>query len=291
MRAKVQYFILVLVVCILSLARADDFDISIKPVELTGELSADHINVIYADSLGFLWLGTSTGLYRWDGVKALKFFKESGSENVTAISQSPTGEFWIGCKDGSLAFTSQQKLISFQPVGYSNDTASVSDILINRNGNVWWSTYGSGVYCYYNHLMFSLNEHNGLTDNYVYEIAFGEEEKVWAATDNGVNVFYLDTLSNTLVPEAFPAELPDLIVQTLVRDHEGFMWFGFHQEGIGYYDPQTKMFYKIKDINDRHLSKVISLSMQNLDVWIVDSQHGLFYSKTSALGYSCCHPV
>lgn len=256
-----------------------DFDFLIKPVDLKGEISAEKINVIFADSSGFLWLGTNTGLFRWDGAAAMKYEKNDGSEKITAISQATDGKIWVGFKDGSLAYTYQRKLISFNPDNYHNDSTSVSDIIFNQNGNMWWSTYGSGVYCNQNNTTLSINENNGLTDNYVYEIAFGADDKVWAATDNGVNIFNVDCSTNSFVPSSFSAELPDLIVLTLVKDNDGFMWFGFHQGGIGYYNPNTGKFNKINNSKGQRFGKISSLSMEENDVWIVDEKNGICYSK------------
>lgn len=256
-----------------------DFDLLIKPVELKGELTAEKINVIYADTSGFLWLGTIDGLFRWDGIEAIKYQKDKGSEQVTAISQSPEGKIWVGFRDGSLAYTFQRNLISYQPENYLNDSTSVSDILFDRKGKMYWSTYGSGIYCEISNSTLSLNDKNGLTDNYVYELAFGPRGKIWVASDRGINIFYPDSLSHSLVTVDFTAQLPDLIVLTLVQDNEGFMWFGFHQGGIGYYNPETNTFTKIENAGGHRFGKISSLSLEENDVWVVDDRNGLFYSR------------
>jgi len=108
-----------------------EFDALIKPIDLTEDISAEKINVIYTDSTGYLWLGTLNGLYRWDGQKAIRYKKNKGSENVQVIKPGPNGRLWVGFKDGSLAYTYKRSLIPFNAEYYRNNNSSVSDILFD----------------------------------------------------------------------------------------------------------------------------------------------------------------
>jgi len=279
LKLKLENIFWILSLCISSYAYSGDFDLLIKPVDLTGELSVEKINKIFADSSGFLWLGTENGLFRWDGIKAIKFTKSEGSEDVTAINQAADGKLWIGFHDGSLAFTQQRQLLKYKPADYFNDSAAVSDILFDTKGKIWWSTFGGGLYCGDQKKVLSLTLTNGLSDNYVYELAFGPDNNVWAATDNGVNICHVDSAFNKIHCKRFAVSLPDLIVLTMVKDDENFMWFGFDQGGVGYFNPKDSTFNKIENNDGEKFGQIATLSLEKTDVWIVDSKNGLYYSK------------
>jgi len=125
----------------------------------------------------------------------------------------------------------------------------------------------------------SLNTTNGLSDNYIYDLELGSYDQVLVATDNGVNICSADSLFNSLEAVNFPEELPDLIVLTIVKDHEGFIWFGFHQGGVFYYNPIDSTFVKIEPPDDNKFGEINNLTMERRDVWILDKSNGLFFSE------------
>src|SRR5271156_5924219 len=58
---------------------------------------------------GFLWIGTSTGLYRFDGLKFEPFFQLAGDhpiQDVRALLPTSDGGLWIGYRNG-VAFLKQ----------------------------------------------------------------------------------------------------------------------------------------------------------------------------------------
>ena len=53
---------------------------------------------------GYLWIGSATGLFRFDGVRARPFEPESGSKlpahHIQSLFASPDGRLWIGWRGG-----------------------------------------------------------------------------------------------------------------------------------------------------------------------------------------------
>ena len=72
------------------------------------------VNVITQDSSGYLLIGTSEGVYRFDGKTATEIIPGEPriKKEVTAVHIAKNQAVWIGCKDGSVYFADHNRLDS-----------------------------------------------------------------------------------------------------------------------------------------------------------------------------------
>src|SRR5271155_4052845 len=79
-------------------------------VDGLGNLS---VNCLLQDRSGFLWIGTESGLYQYDGSRFWQFGPKDGlpSGFVRALSLDRDGRLWVGTRDG-LAFRTGQRRFS-----------------------------------------------------------------------------------------------------------------------------------------------------------------------------------
>src|SRR3984885_8281073 len=73
-------------------------------VDGLGNLS---VNCLLQDRTGFLWIGTESGLYQYDGSRFWRIGEKEGlpSAFVRALTLDRDGRLWVGTRDG-LAFSS-----------------------------------------------------------------------------------------------------------------------------------------------------------------------------------------
>ncbi len=76
-----------------------------RHLEAGNGLSHNKINSVFKDRDGFLWIGTATGLNRYDGY-SVKVYREIPGDStslkynyITAIKQDPRGFIWIHSGD------------------------------------------------------------------------------------------------------------------------------------------------------------------------------------------------
>src|SRR5215475_11353972 len=92
---------------------------------------------------GFLWIGTSTGLYRFDGLKFEPFLELAGDHrilDVRALLATSDGGLWIGYRNG-VAFLKEDKASFYaeqQGLGYG----WVSHLAQTPDGAIWASVLG-----------------------------------------------------------------------------------------------------------------------------------------------------
>src|SRR3984957_17521143 len=105
-------------------------------VDGLGNLS---VNCLLQDRSGFLWIGTESGLYQYDGSRFWAFGPKEGlpSGFVRALSLDRDGRLWVGTRDG-LAFSTGQR--SFSTVTYQGQNLRIpydSTVASSPDGQVY----------------------------------------------------------------------------------------------------------------------------------------------------------
>src|SRR5688500_16097792 len=92
---------------------------------------------------GMLWIGTTTGLYQFDGVRFEPFEPPAGvalpSLIVSALLALPDGKLWIGYTRGGASVLARGQLVSYgerdgMPAG------GVTALAVDSTGNIWAAT-------------------------------------------------------------------------------------------------------------------------------------------------------
>src|SRR5688500_15237020 len=84
---------------------------------LTDENRPVHINVIFKNHQGYIFVGTNNGLYKFDGSRFHKFYFDNVAYNdtVTAIFQDKNRKYWIGFNGGRIANLVNNKMVYLNP--------------------------------------------------------------------------------------------------------------------------------------------------------------------------------
>lgn len=126
-----------------------------KHLSVDNGLSDNNVSAILQDKEGFMWLGTSDGLNKYDGYKFTIYrhnpsdTNSIGSGNISCIYEDNEGLIWIGA-GGSLSVLNK-KTGNFKV--YKNDPQNpnslsnnlVTAIVEDKEGLLWISTYGGGL--------------------------------------------------------------------------------------------------------------------------------------------------
>jgi signal transduction histidine kinase/DNA-binding response OmpR family regulator/ligand-binding sensor domain-containing protein len=104
----------------------------IQSVSIGADLSSLEINKIFQDSNGFIWLGTETGISRYDGKNFINYSFSDGKKiaNIYDIKEDGEARIWAVGKKGLFVLNDK----SF--IQTSIDSLPINAILIDHNNNL-----------------------------------------------------------------------------------------------------------------------------------------------------------
>ncbi|MFN1834370.1 two-component regulator propeller domain-containing protein [Balneola sp. MJW-20] len=141
---------------------------------------------IEQDSDGYIWLATSFGLTRYDGVVTTSYFEENGLNNNTlhSVYEDNFGRLWIGSESGVNYW--EEDSIQKEPDLDALQSSTILSIFQDSNGALWFGTDGDGVWNYSNGRLIQYTTVNGLSNNRVRAITEDDKGTLYFATRGGL---------------------------------------------------------------------------------------------------------
>ena len=97
---------------------------------------------------GYLWLGTATGLFRFDGIRFQDYKPQSGKafpqRSVASLFAVPDGGLWVGYSYGGVSFIKDGAVTDYgKPAGLSDQ--AVLAFARDRQGTIWIASGKDGL--------------------------------------------------------------------------------------------------------------------------------------------------
>ncbi len=173
---------------------------------------------------GFLWVGTSAGLVRFDGVKftplRLAAFSTNNEIVVTALCEDSHGGLWIGTQQNGLFRLFQGALRHYvSQDGLLDD--NVTSLAADGQGQVWIGSK-SGLNLWTGHGFKSFTTRAGLPDEFVSGVNVARSGTVWITTRSGMCRF----IDGRITPYVFRTESQGRSPEYLgaYEDRQGNLW-------------------------------------------------------------------
>lgn len=133
---------------------------------------------------GFLWLGSRTGLFRFDGTRFELYRSPFGdqllSTNIYSLFAPGSGGLWVGYAFGGFSFLKDGRITN-----YGGDTASatgsVNEFAQGKDGIVWAATT-SGLWRFYGSQWRHIGSEANVPSEAFGDVGFDRDGTLWALT-------------------------------------------------------------------------------------------------------------
>lgn len=191
--------------------------------------SADGLPEDFAQAItqthdGYLWIGTSGGLVRFDGVTFTVFNKKNTpafkDDSVYSLLVSTDGAIWAGTEGGGLVRYYRGTFKSYGVAeGLTNGFVRV--IFQDKLKRLWIGT-DAGLFQFKNERLFRIDGKNGLPFINVHSIC---EERMGKLLVGGWGLLVLDELQQSVYYTSSESQA-DNSVRTIKRTADGSIWIG-----------------------------------------------------------------
>jgi signal transduction histidine kinase/ligand-binding sensor domain-containing protein/CheY-like chemotaxis protein len=220
-------------------------------------LSQSTVMSVLQDSQGYLWLGTESGLDRYDGYSIREYRRERGNAHglandyIWSIVEDRNTDLWLATWGGGVARW-DRKSDRFERFRHDpRDPASLSSdlvrmVLIDPSGSLWAATdEGLDVLDPRTHRARHFRHREGdartLSSDHVFALYQDARGRLWVGTDAGLNRY--EPATNDFVSidlqGAAGGSIPAVRVRGIGADRSGTLWIGTFDTGLFRFDPAS----------------------------------------------------
>ena len=157
-------------------------------------LSDNNVYSIYKDYIGTIWVGTMTGLHRYNSISdSFVRVGEMITSQVNDILEDFDGKLWFATLgQGLFSYDYGEDTWQHIPTVVEGDTVrsrKIICLLEDKSHKIWLGTEGAGLVCLdkkTNTVVKSYTVTNGLPNNVVYRLVEDADGGIWGSTNYGL---------------------------------------------------------------------------------------------------------
>ena len=244
-----------------SYGHSNTSDVQFRSIDREQGLSNNRVNCFLKDSQGFMWIGTMSGLNRYDGTN-IKIFEHDPEDSlsihdnyVLKLIEDKNGVLWVLSRNSSLcfydpkeeAFSTEYELLK---KNISIPRNNISDLFTDRDGNVWVPNEFFGVYIYLAEtdsivwLNNSPDDPGSIQSNNISSVAQNSAGDYWLINRHGIleklDQNYLKVVERVAVFEGLIEDIGENFRIFIDNDDDVWVYFESNTYGVTCFSPKTR---------------------------------------------------
>lgn len=267
------------------------------PFPYNNTLTAESINDIIQDNLGYIWIATSEGLNRFDGQKIWKFTQDyqnqiSGND-IQSLAKDQSGRIWMGTVEGYLQCydPSANSFKVFKvPTGKNAPVTTIWDVEVGNKGEVWLALE-RGIACFYPETetfrtwrpSLTKSELNNKNYDVVYSLLPGIDSSntIWIGSRKGLLKFDYEKESFDKVKVNIKNPKSAEGVFEMIYNDEGGIVFTASRQTVFIYHPKKGHWQQFQKENPISISLRCIFQKSKNEYLVGDIREGLFILNTT----------
>ncbi|HEX7831982.1 MAG TPA: two-component regulator propeller domain-containing protein [Thermoanaerobaculia bacterium] len=211
--------------------------LSFRRLAIPDDVPADLCSALVQDQQGFLWIGTQSGLVRFDGQHFRRYPPAPGASYVRNLLAARDGRVWAGTFSGGV-IRYDPATEQFTQVRDGLAHTRVEGLAEDRAGNIWIATQ-EGLDRLdpktnrIEHFRHDPNDPSSLADDRARGLLVDSNGTLWVGSRAGLQRFR-DGRFDPVIPA-----LAGEFVSKLYEDERGRIWIGTTETGAWLFDPRT----------------------------------------------------
>ena len=243
------------------------------------------ILTLFKNNQGYIYAGTSKGLYKFDGIKftIVPFQNPVPEPAITSIFQDNKDQLWVGLQTGDIARLVNNHLKFFLPEE-GTPKKSITAFLQDKQNNIWYSTDGEGIYYFSGNHQYLIDSADGLLEKSIYSLTLADNGEVLAGSDQGISICKVSGAQKKVINLNTKNGLPDNFIKAIIPAGNNTFWIAMQDKGVCLYNNTTRQFTTLPAFQSWKYGQINKLLQSQNNLWIATDEHGVI--KTNATGVS-----
>jgi len=242
--------------------RPEEYLLNIWTVE--DGLPQNTIQALLQTADGFIWIGTPSGLVRFDGLNFKNYTRWDipglVDDNITCLYEDHTKALWVGTEDGGVCKLKDGRW-DYYSINDGLSSNRIRAISGDFEGSVWVGTE-YGLNRIKGKVIEVYTEKDGLYDNTITALTIDSWNNLWIGTFRGGLAKFNKEI---LTVFGYQEGLKSLSIRTLFSGEKGFLWIGT-LEGMYYIKRKENIVHQVNGTSYTPVNTILKNSIDEL--WI-----------------------